>query len=141
MKTTRPYTDIDVLQTRVAARLVAGLGESAASLPHDLTERLRSAREQALDRARASRRAQLAPAVVQQGNSLLLSTPPAWWQRLASALPVLVLLAGLQFIDQWANREQVLAAAELDGSLLADTLPPAAYADPGFAEFVKSAPP
>jgi hypothetical protein len=34
-----------------------------------------------------------------------------------------------------------LAAADLDGSLLADTLPPAAYADPGFAEFVRSAPP
>ena len=59
MKTTRPYTDIDVLQTRVAARLVGKLGESAAGLPHDLNERLRSAREQALDRARASRRAQV----------------------------------------------------------------------------------
>ncbi len=141
MKTTRPYTDIDVLQTRVAARLVAGLGESAANTPHDITERLRSAREQALDRARAARRVQAAPAVLQQGNSLLLSATPVWWQRLASALPVLVLFAGLQFIDHWASREQVLAAAELDGSLLADTLPPAAYADPGFAEFVRSAPP
>jgi hypothetical protein len=33
-----------------------------------------------------------------------------------------------------------MAAAEIDAQLLSDTLPPAAYSDPGFAEFLKNNP-
>jgi hypothetical protein len=43
-------------------------------------------------------------------------------------------------IDRWSLREQVVAAAEFDAQLLADDLPPAAFSDPGFAEFLRSAP-
>jgi hypothetical protein len=56
-------------------------------------------------------------------------------------LPLVVLVAGLVAIDQWSTREQVLAAAEIDSQLLADDLPPDAYGDPGFAEFLRSPPP
>lgn len=144
MKTTYPYGDAEALQARLAARLVAGLGEQAAALPHDVSERLRVAREQALLRARESRSRSPATAEavvrVAQGAALLGASPP-WWQRLASALPLLVLLVGLMLISQWTAREQMLAAAEIDSVLLADDLPPAAYTDPGFAEFLKSPPP
>lgn len=146
MKTTRPYTDIDALQARVAARLVVGLGEQTAHLPHDIGERLRVAREQAVQRGRATRKTSTHAVAVptfltQQNTALMGGGPPAWWQRVASALPLLVLLVGLQAITHWSVREQVLAAADLDSSLLADTLPPAAYTDPGFAEFLRSPPP
>jgi hypothetical protein len=57
---------------------------------------------------------------------------------MAALLPLLVLLIGLVFIDQWNLREQVLAAADIDAVLLADDLPPAAYSDPGFAEYLRS---
>jgi hypothetical protein len=63
-----------------------------------------------------------------------------WWQRAASVLPLLMLVAGLLMIDQWSVREQVFAAADIDAQLLADDLPPAAYSDPGFAEFLRSSP-
>jgi hypothetical protein len=33
----------------------------------------------------------------------------------------------------------LVAAAEVDTALLADTLPPEAYRDPGFVEFLKTA--
>jgi hypothetical protein len=33
--------------------------------------------------------------------------------------------------------QQIQAAAEVDAVLLADDLPPEAYADPGFGEFLK----
>jgi hypothetical protein len=55
-------------------------------------------------------------------------------------LPLLLLVGGLLLIQQWSSRERVLAAAEIDTLLLADTLPPSAYGDPGFAEFLRSPP-
>lgn len=145
MRTTNPFTDSDALQARVAARLVAGLSEQATALPHDLGERLRFAREQAVARARDVRaRAPAAAPVfagIGSGGSIRLGGPPPWWQRMAAVLPLALLLVGLLMIDQWSTREQVLAAADIDTVLLSDDLPPAAYTDPGFAEFLKSPPP
>lgn len=142
---TRPtrLTDDDLLVSRVGACLAAGLSERAAALPHDVSERLRVSREQAVARARqAQRQTASASAVVGlSGGAAVLGGPAAWWQRLAAALPLLVLVAGLLLIGQWTTREQVLAAADIDAMLLADDLPPDAYADPGFAEFLKSPPP
>lgn len=140
MKTTTSYIDSDALQARLAARLAAGLGEQAAALPHDISERLRVAREQAVARARELRA--LAPAaapllVGRSGAAAVMAGPP-WWQRMASVLPLLLLLVGLVMISQLSSREQMLAAADIDSSLLADDLPPDAYSDPGFAEFLKS---
>ena len=59
--------------------------------------------------------------------------------RLASALPLVVLVAGLVLIQHHHDLEQITAAAEIDSALLADELPPAAYRDPGFSEFLRSA--
>ena len=141
MRTSSLYSDADALQARVAARLVAGIGEQAANLPHDITERLRVAREQAVAKAREVRQQVPSTSSVVVGLSrgaAVLGGPTPWWQRMASVLPLLVLLVGLVMIGQWSTREQVLAAADIDSSLLADDLPPDAYTDPGFAEFLKS---
>lgn len=143
MKNKTPYSGfgIEAMQSRLAARLVAGLGEQAAALPHDISERLRVAREQALLRARELRlKSPVAAPIVAgvSGGALRLGGPSPWWQRMASALPLLVLLAGLLLIDQFSVREQMLAAADIDTVLLADDLPPAAYTDPGFGEFLRS---
>jgi hypothetical protein len=141
MRTLPPFQDAEALQARLGARLAAGLSERAAVLPHDITERLRVAREQALLRAREVRRPapQAAPAVVgRSGGAAVLAGSPAWWQRAGAVVPLVVLVSGLVFIHQWQQREQVQAAAEIDAVLLADDLPPAAYSDPGFAEFLRS---
>jgi len=55
-------------------------------------------------------------------------------------LPLLVLVSGLALIDQWVVHQQVLDAAEMDAQLLSDDLPPTAYSDPGFVEYLRSAP-
>ena len=49
--------DLDALQARFALRVTAGLSEQSDALPHDIGERLRVAREQAVARARQTRRA------------------------------------------------------------------------------------
>ena len=136
---------LPALEARVAARLAGLLTTQAQALPPDVNERLRFAREQALSRARQSRlqTAGGAAVVATGGGTAALtgfSRLSGWWPQAASVLPLLVLVSGLLMIDRWVTREQVLAAAEIDAQLLSDTLPPTAYSDPGFAEYLRSAP-
>lgn len=136
---------LPALEARVAGRLAGLLTTQAQSLPHDVNERLRFAREQALSRARQARlqTAGGANAVANGAGTAALAgfgRLSGWWPQAASVLPLLVLVSGLLMIDRWVTREQVLAAAEIDAQLLSDTLPPAAYSDPGFAEYLRSTP-
>jgi hypothetical protein len=62
------------------------------------------------------------------------------WNRLASALPLIVLLFGLATIHVFQNEHRANEIAQLDAELLIDDLPPAAYTDPGFLIFLKSNP-
>lgn len=142
-----PYrsTDTQALEARLAVRLAAGLAERADEVPHDIAERLRVSRDQAVARAAQLRRkapqAQAAgtPLVVgvsSQGVALM-GGGPSWWQRVASVLPLVLLVLGLLLIQHQSELEQVHAAAEVDAMLLADDLPPDAYSDPGFAQFLR----
>ena len=136
--------EADALQARLAARFALILNEQTVKLPHDIGERLRFAREQAIARARVSR-LQTAPANAVVGRSAggaaTLGAGSPWWLKVATVMPLLVLVVGLLVIEQLTLREQVLAAAQIDAVLLADDLPPGAYADPGFGEFLKAPPP
>ncbi len=133
------HTDLQTLQARLAYRLVACLSAQAAILPQDITERLRIAREQALATAQKTQRAGAAGTVLlgAAGGSAVLGLSPPWWLRVMSFTPLLLLVAGLVLIQHRHDQAQINAAAEIDAALLSDDLPPAAYADPGFAEFLK----
>jgi hypothetical protein len=137
--------ELDTRMARFGLAVAAGLSEQNDDLPHSVTERLRFAREQALERARQARRvetvaaAQAAPGVVRVGNALALgggNKGSGRWFKLASVLPVLLLVGGLLLIQHSEWYEQVLAAAEIDTALLSDKLPPSAYSDPGFSEYL-----
>jgi len=144
MTTQTLISDSQVLQARFAARLAASLTASTAMLPNDISERLRVARDQALGRARLARQAQAATAGsvlgVTRNGAAVLGHPGGWPRWVASMMPLVLLLVGLLSIGQLATHEQILAAAEIDTLLLADDLPPAAYSDPGFAEYLRSGP-
>jgi len=62
---------------------------------------------------------------------------PGWGWRLATLAPLIALVAGLVLIQIQHDDDQISAAAEVDAALLADDLPPAAYTDAGFAEFLR----
>jgi hypothetical protein len=129
------------LEARMGARLAAGLNERAAHVPHDIAERLRVAREQAVLRARAQRQGRLVGAgasVRPAGRGTLGFGGGRFWLGLASWVPLAVLIGGLVLIQQRTDEERVLAAAEIDAVLLADNLPPAAWSDPGFREYMKA---
>lgn len=136
---------VDTLQTRFAFRLASRLTEGAQTLGPEITERLRFARDQALERARASRTVASSSRLgVTSGSAAALgrsgrsSNTGGWWFKLASVLPALALAGGLVAIERWQDNAQVSVAAEIDAALLSDNLPPAAYSDAGFGEFLKN---
>jgi hypothetical protein len=116
----------------VALRLSGG----ADDLPYEARERLRAARVRALA---ARKKPEVAPMVVGRGASATLALGErTWFNRIASVLPLVVLAAGLVMIHSIQSDRRASELAEVDAALLTDDLPPAAYADPGFVQFLKS---
>ena len=116
----------------IALRLSGGAGE----LPYEARERLRAARVRALA---ARKKPEVAPVVVGRGASATLALGErTWFNRIASVLPLIVLAAGLVLIHHVQTDRRASELAEVDAALLTDALPPAAYADPGFAQYLKS---
>lgn len=124
----------DQFGRRIAARLDAGADE----LPHDITERLRAARVQALARRQVGLQAAQTVSATAGQATLTGDEHVSLWRRLASVLPLLVLAAGLVTIHVIQNERRASEVAEVDAAILTDELPPAAYADPGFVQFLKS---
>lgn len=130
---------LDALESRIAYRVAARLSQRADALEGDIAERLRFAREQALERAKAARAAESRPVVaVSAGGTALLGGGGGWWLKLGSVLPLLALAVGLFLIQHLHTQAQIEAAAQIDVELLADDLPPEAYNDAGFVEFLKT---
>lgn len=138
--------EAEIAADRFARRVTARLTDGNAELPYDISERLRAARMQALDKRRrpvAVPVGQEAPAQVMLGSdgTAVLGgwggDGGNWWRAVVSAVPLLALVAGLVFINASLgdNSEEV---AEVDAALLTDDLPPSAYTDPGFLQFIKT---
>jgi len=132
--------DIEGIEARFGVRIASLLGEQAARTDANIAERLRFARERALERAREVRRevaAAPATTVVGRGPAAVLARRTGWWVKFASAMPLAMLVFGLVVIDRLHDHAQIAAAAEVDAALLSDDLPPSAYTDPGFAEYLQ----
>jgi hypothetical protein len=153
--TTAPLTEIR--QHRLGLRIAARLSAGAADLPRDVQEHLRAARERAL----AHRKCPVVVAVPQNaGHAAVLGHAggavalgglgglgeinglgrfgSGWWSHLLSIAVALALAAGLVVIDVVQSDENATEVANVDSALLIDDLPPQAYADPGFAQFLKT---
>lgn len=131
----------DILQDRFALKLTARLSEGAADLPYDISERLRAARAQAVSKRKVVK-LQTAGAVVGNGSSAALtwgtSDGIGFWGRLGTVLPLVALVVGMLTINSVQNDNRAQEIAEVDAALLIDDLPPAAFSDPGFLQFLKT---
>ncbi len=127
----------ELIQDRQGLRLAAYL--SQAEVPHDISERLRVARHRALAHrkpARASAAVRVGAgqaALAWQGDDQV-----SWWERIGSVIPLLALVGGLLLINSIQNDSRARELAEVDVALLTDDLPVAAFADPGFLQFLKT---
>lgn len=127
---------------QVGQAIARHLNEHTIELPHDISERLRVARMQAISLRKPEPVHVLSPQLVpaigtskgkfDEGLNL--------WSRLAAALPLIALLFGLATIHIFQNEFRANEIAQLDAELLTDDLPPNAYTDPGFLIFLKSNP-
>ena len=140
INTPASFAMLESMQSRFGLRVSARLSAQAEELGADISERLRFAREQALVHFRNARSAEIAATmgVSASGVAVLGRSGTGWWIRVASILPAIALAGGLLLIQHWQDRTQISVAAEVDAALLADDLPPKAYSDAGFVEFLKT---
>ena len=146
MNAIEPSTDrrMAALEARFGMMVSARLNEGAQQLPHDITERLRHARQMALARHQAVASVSTEVALVGLTSAPTLALGGGgdrkpWWASLTTWLPWVALLLGLGLIQHVHVQNQIAAAAEVDAALLSDDLPPEAYSDPGFVEYLKTA--
>ena len=134
MKISHNYRN-QLTEDRFALKLTARLSDACDDLPYEVTERLRAARVQAIGKRKLA-----ASGTVLSGGTLSLNSGDegfGLWSAIASAAPLLALIVGLLSINIVLSDERANELAEIDSALLTDTLPPSAYTDPGFAQFLK----
>lgn len=133
-----------VLQNRFGLRVAARLSAGAQDLPHDIEQRLRVARQQAVaqrKQAVAVTLPQAATAVLRNGNTATLNFGDegmGWLGWLASAALVVALAAGLVTVNIVQDDDRTNEVADVDAALLTDDLPPQAYSDPGFLQYLRA---
>jgi len=124
------------LEEQFARRVTARLSAGTAELPHDIGERLRVARQQAIAGRKLAPALRPAAVIVSPGGTATIGG--AWWMRVGAVVPLVALVVGLITISIVQDENRVNAMAEVDAALLTDDLPPAAFTDPGFAQFLKT---
>ena len=115
-------------ETIFARKLCRTLDEGTRSLDDGIAERLRAARERALQRQPVPVRA---TSIVDAGGTLSLGGSDER-HPMRTALVILALLLGVVTAYYWNGFDQATENEEVDSALLADDLPPNAYLDKGF---------
>jgi len=131
----------EILQDRFGLKTASYLSADAADLPYNISERLRAARVQAISKRKIAK-VETSASVVNSGGSAALTWGSddglSWWARIGSVVPLIALVVGLLAINSIQNDKRAQEVAEVDVALLTDELPPAAFADPGFVQFLKA---
>lgn len=124
------------VEARLAQQLATRLQQAERQITTEQSERLKALRLMAV--------AQIQPVsattVIAQGRALSLSGPSLWrsWLfRFGAVLPLIVLVVGLLVLQDYQQERFIRVTADIDTALLLGDLPPAAYADPGFARYLK----
>ncbi len=148
--TTMTPTTALTTNEQFAQRVVAHLDAAARNIPHNASERLRFARERALD-AQKLMGLETAAAVQWQRQAAISGSLASdmggaphgsrfnfdSFGKWGSFIPLIALVTGLFAITHFQSDQRAKEIAEIDSALLTDDLPPAAYADQGFGLFLK----
>lgn len=129
-------------EQRIAYLVRQALEESSEHLPYRVTQRLERSRMAALERL-----PQMGTATqfMTLGGGMASLTPdrrPSVWMRfLSTALPILIVAAGLYGIALWTDAEDAAETADIDAELVLgadDDVPVSALADKGFGVFIRN---
>jgi len=140
MKSTNPTIS---KQDQLGMRMAALLEQGNQHLAYDITERLRAARTRAVSASRIKQTdySTVTDAQLQSNGSLRMpfhNKTQEIYKLLVSFIPLICLAVGLMFLYDFHNNQAALEMAEIDSALLVDDLPPHAYTDPAFIDFLKS---
>ena len=149
---TTPSHPNEMAAEHFARKVTARLSQGSAELPYVVTERLRASRMQALGarkrvgsplHALHTENASSIAGAYTDGTLAMGQHPgqdntPLWVRRLLTALPLLALAAGLAFIGVEHDSRITVDVADVDAALLTSELPPAAYMDAGFQQYLQS---
>jgi len=117
------------------------LNEQLDTLPAPTTARLAAARATALARKKADA-PQRAHQPARQGGLFGIQIGAlfsgAGLGRIAVAIPLFALVAGLAGVYQHEQKQHIADVAELDAAVLSDELPLTAYLDDGFNAYLAS---
>ena len=131
-----------LLMDQFGKRLASRLDVSAQQISHDIGERLRVARMQAVAAKKAPTWETVAAGGLQaQGLAASLNfdfNDGNLWNKFASFLPLVALVIGVFVLFDFHDNQITSELAEVDAKLLLDDLPPTAYTDPGFLKFLQT---
>ncbi len=133
--TNRPFNQ-DTLGRAITARL----SDTTQDLPHDISQRLKAARMLALEKRKIVKLSVATGVAASGGNAAVMhrgDAPRGKWRQLGAWLPLFALVAGLMTIGFVQDEFRAREIADVDAEILTDDLPPAAFTDPGFAQFLR----
>lgn len=120
-------------EEQFARQICRMLDRGTQALDHDVVERLRAARERALEHQHV---VAFSPAIVGAGGTALLNGDTEK-HPLRTLLLILAIMLGMAISFYWNGFEQADRNETIDSALLADDLPPKAYLDPGFQAWLE----
>ncbi|MCY7370849.1 MAG: DUF3619 family protein [Polaromonas sp.] len=126
---------------RFGLKIASYMSEGAQALPHDVSERLRAARAQAVSKRKiAANDSHVALANGVGSSTLILGSRLGfgWLSRVGLVFPLVALVIGVMAINSIQSERRAQELAEVDAALLTDDLPPAAFTDPGFVQCLKN---
>lgn len=116
--------------------IAAWLSYGERELARETAERLQTARFRAIARRKVTPRMVFWPRAWSGLVAWLGSSQR--WIRIGSVAPFVALVAGLALISGELDDRAARTEAEVDAQLLTDVLPPSAYVDAGFREFLRT---
>lgn len=119
-------------EERYASRVRQVLNQGLNDIPPAASRRLEAARHLALSRQKLAE-----PRMVLANTGPLSFSPPPHKPYLKQVLAIAALLLGMWISFYWHSVQYVSALEEVDSALLADDLPPEAFMDNDFFEWLK----
>ena len=119
-------------EERYASRVRQVLNQGLNDIPPAASRRLEAARHLALSRQKLAE-----PKMVLANTGPLSFSPPSHKPYLKQVLAIAALLLGMWISFYWHSVQYVSALEEVDSALLADDLPPEAFMDNDFFEWLK----
>jgi hypothetical protein len=120
-------------EQQFAAQICRSLDQGVREIAPGIAERLRAAREQAIQQQAVTTGAL---AIVGAGGTALQIGGDDTHHPLRTLFAILALLLGVSMAYYWNGFDQASENGEIDSALLSGDLPPNAYIDPGFQAWI-----